>query len=132
VGVGGTGVGGTEVGVSVGGTGVGVSVGGTRVGVSVGVGGTGVGVGGGTGVGVGGTGVGDGGSPTGVGDAGCLAESGISVVTSCIAIPKTSIPTKQAAKMATMHPPPPRTNHHLLSMRGLYLLESIRKPFASV
>jgi hypothetical protein len=84
------------------------------------------------GVGVGGGGVGDGGSPTGVGDAGCLPEIGISVVTSCIAILKTTSPTKQAAKAATMHPPPPMTNHHLLSMRGLFLLESVRKPFASV
>jgi hypothetical protein len=84
------------------------------------------------GVGVGGRGVGDGGSPTGVGDAGCLPEIGISVVTSCIAILKTKSPTKQAAKAAIMHPPPPMTNHHLLPTRGLFLLESVRKPFASV
>jgi hypothetical protein len=129
VGVGGTGVGGTGVGVSVGGTGVGVSVGGTGVGGSVG--GTGVGVGG-MGVDVGGKGVGDGGSFIGVGAAGCLAEIGISVVTSCIAILKTKSPTKQADKAATIHPPPPMTNHHLLSIRGLFLLETIQKPFAGV
>jgi hypothetical protein len=84
------------------------------------------------GVGVGGRGVGDGGSLTGVEAAGCLAEIGISVVTSCIAILKTKIPTKQVDKAATIHPPPPMTNHHLLSIRGLFLLESIQKPFASI
>jgi hypothetical protein len=83
------------------------------------------------GVGVGGRGVGDGGSLTAVGDAGCLAEIGSSVVTSCIAILKTKSPTKQANKVAAMHPPPPMTNHHLLSIRGLFLLEGIQKPFAS-
>ena len=113
------------MGVSVGVGGTGVGVGGTGVGVSVG--GTGVSVGG-TGVGVGGRGVGDGGSLTGVGDAGCLAEIGISVVTSCIAILKTKNPTKQADKAATMHPPLPMTNHHLLSTRVLSLPESIWKP----
>jgi hypothetical protein len=128
VGVGGTGVGGTGVGVSVGGIGVRVSVGSMRVGVSVG--GTGVGVGG-TGVGVGGTGVGDWSSPTGVGDVGCLTEIGISVVTSCIATIKTESPTKQVTTTTTMHPPPPMITHHLLSMRGLFPLESTRKPFAS-
>jgi hypothetical protein len=130
VGVGGTGVGGTGVGVSVGGTGVGGSVGGTGVGVSVG--GTSVGVSmDGTGVGVDGRGVGDGDSLTGVGDAGCLTEIGISVVASCIATLKTRSPTKQANKAATMHPPPPMTNHHLFSIRGLFLIENIREPFAS-
>jgi hypothetical protein len=114
----------------VGGTGVGVSVGGTSVGGSVG--GMGVGVsGGGTGVGAAGRGVGDGDSPTGVGVGRCLAEIGISVVASCIITLKTKSPAKQANKAATMHPPPPMTNHHLFSIRGLFLLENIRKPFAS-
>jgi len=98
----------------------------------MGVGGTGVGVSvGSTGVGVGGRDVGDGGSLTGVGDTGGLTEIGISVVTSCIATIKIESPTKQVTKTTTMHPPPPMITHHLLSMRGLFPLESTRKPFAS-
>jgi hypothetical protein len=95
------------------------------------VGGTGVDVGG-TGVGVGGRGVGDGGSLTGAGDAARPAEIGISVVTSCIITPRTIRPTKQANKTPTTSPPPPTINHHLFPMCDLFLLESIRKPFASV
>jgi len=116
VGVGGTGVGGTDVGVSVGNTGVGVSVGG-----SVGVGGRGAGVGG-TGVSVGGTGVGGwgvggGDRLTGVGDAKRSTEIGISVVTPCITMLRTMSPAKQASSVTTANPPPPMTNHHLLSIR---------------
>jgi hypothetical protein len=80
------------------------------------------------GVGVGGRGVGDGGSLMGVGDAGALAEIGISVVTSCIAMLRTKSPTKQANRAATIHPPPAMTNHHLLSMCGLFSSKEFGNP----
>jgi hypothetical protein len=67
-----------------------------------------------------------------VGVGGCLAEIGISVVTSCIITLKTKSPAKQANKAATMHPPLPMANHNLLSMRGSLLLQSTQKPFISV